>query len=115
MLCYRGSEGLYPDSSGFFSLSSGWQLFNVWWYAQPGWKSDFTVAPTAEISGIGASIEAEVGLTTAVNPNRALPWLWSWATQQTIDGEIERAKQLGVEDLPLEPFTAKQQRQTRMD
>eukprot|EP01045_Picozoa_sp_COSAG04_P000655 COSAG04_NODE_17_length_40288_cov_9.152728_11_plen_1187_part_00 len=101
---YRGSEGLYPDSSGFFSLSSGWQLFNVWWYAQPGWKSGFTVAPTAEISGIGASIEAEVGLTTAVNPNRALPWLWSWATQQTIDGEIERAKQLGVELLFINAF-----------
>lgn len=98
---WRGAEGSSPTpySSGFLTISSDWQYSSNMYYAKTGWKVAHTYAPTANLPSIWAGVAETEGIPPP-NKNRARTWLWSGATEQNLDAEIQMAKDMGVEVPP---------------
>ena len=75
------------------------------YYVKPGWKLAHTMAPTANLPSIWAGVAKSEGIPPP-NKNRARTWLWTGATEQTLDTVIELAKKMGVELIFLEGVTS---------
>ena len=93
---FRGSEGEYPDSAGFFTISSQWQSFTTWMYAQDGEKLAYTLCPTDELPSVRAGIRAAESIAPP-SPNRGRSWWWTSSSETTLDTTIATAHQMGVE------------------
>jgi hypothetical protein len=74
---FRGAEGRYNFSSGFFTISSDWQTANSIFFAQSHWKLGYTIALTADLPAIWAAVRGHEGVP-APNANNHLSWLWSF-------------------------------------
>jgi hypothetical protein len=70
---FRGAEGIYPDSSGWFTITSEWQSWTVMMFAEPGFKVAYTIAPTIDLPSLWADISV-VEAIEPLNPNRARSW-----------------------------------------
>ena len=104
---WRGAEGASasPLSSGFLTVSSDWEFGNSLYYAETGWKLAHTLAPTADLPSIWAGVAAAEGIPPP-NKNRARTWLWTGATEASLDHVIKLAKDMGVELIFLEGVTS---------
>jgi len=56
---FWGSEGEYPDSAGFFTISSTWQSFNQWLYAKQAGREARVYAVPDHRAAAGAGAAAE--------------------------------------------------------
>lgn len=103
---FRGSEGEYPDSAGFLTISSTWQSFNQWLYAKQGEKLAFTLCPTSELPQVRAQLQkAESMPGSKPNLNRAGSWWWVGGCENTLNRTIETALAMGVELLFFESIS----------
>ena len=94
----RGTEGLEEWSAGFFTLSSEWQQYNSFFYAEEGQRVAFTVARTANLPQTWAALAVAEGLPSP-SANRAVSWYWTLpdeTSEATIHTVIARAKALGA-------------------
>jgi hypothetical protein len=96
----RGSEGLELASSGFFTLSSVLQSYNLIFYAKEGHALAYTLAPTNRLQAISHRLLA-LPPSTALdkpNPNRMRTWYWTrGSSEANLDMIINRTRTLGAE------------------
>ena len=106
---FRGAEGRYPDSAGYFTLNSVWQQYNVAMHVKEGDRLAYTLAPTAELPSIRAAVATAEAIPPP-SPNRAKTWLWLGgdANETNLADSIAYGKQLGVEVLFFVDFLSNQ-------
>ena len=73
---FRGSEGEYPDSAGFFTISSQFQDFTSWLFAEAGQKLAYTLCPTRKLPQVRAALRTAEAIPPP-SPNRAKSWRWT--------------------------------------
>lgn len=93
---FRGSEGKYPDSAGFFTISSQFQSFTSWLFAETGQKLGYTLCPTDELPGVRAGLRSTESIPPP-SPNRGRSWWWTSSSEAKLDATIATAHQMGVE------------------
>jgi hypothetical protein len=93
---FRGSEGEYPDSAGFFTISSQWQAYSSWMFVEVGQKLAYTLCPTAELPKLRVDLRQSEGITPP-SQNRAKSWWWVEGTEANLNTTIADAKAMGVE------------------
>ena len=93
---FRGSEGEYPDSAGFFTISSQFQSFTTWMFAEAGQKLAYTLCPTTELPQIRAALRTAESIAPP-SPNRARTWWWTSSNETLLDDTIATAHAMGVE------------------
>ena len=95
---FRGLEGAFPDSVGYYTISSTYMNYNIHMFAKQGERLAFTLAPTRDLPRIRAQVTANEASIAAPSPNRAKSWLWAGATTEaTLNVTIATAQELGVE------------------
>ena len=95
---FRGLEGSFPDSVGYFTISSVFQNYNIHMFAKQGERIAFTLAPTAALPAIRAAVTTSEPTIAVRSPNRARSWYWAGAvTESTLNDTITIGQELGVE------------------
>lgn len=93
---FRGSEGIYPDSAGWFTISSQFQSFTTWMFVEVAQKAAFTLCPTIELPAVRATVRNVEQIPTP-SPNRARSWWWTSSSESTLNATIATAHEMGVE------------------
>ena len=104
---FRGSEGQYPDSAGFFTISSQYQAFTTWMFAEAGQKLGYTLCPTEELPSVRAGLRAAEAIAPP-SPNRGRSWWWTTSSEQQLDSTIATAHAAGVELLFMDNMLSNQ-------
>ena len=106
---FRGAEGRYLDSAGYFTLNSVWQQYNVAMNVKDDDRLAYTLAPTADLPSIRAAIATEEAIPPP-SPDRAKTWLWlaDGVNETNLADSIAYGKQLGVEVLFFTDFLSNQ-------
>jgi hypothetical protein len=93
-------------ATGFLTVSSNWQLSANMWFAQPGWKLVYLIAPEAEVPQVIDEVNAAEGIAKP-SKNNAYSWLWvqGLTTSANLNDTIELATSLGVQVLLLSDLT----------
>ena len=92
----RGSEGAYPDSAGFFTISSQWQSYSSWMYLEEGQKLVYTLCRTDELPLLARELRAAESISQP-SSNRARTWWWVRGGESELEATIADAKAMGVE------------------
>lgn len=76
---FARAEGEEVASTGFFTLSSVWQSYNTFFFANEGDRVAFTLCPTAALPRIRQTLATVAGMGNP-NPNRGVHGLSTHTT-----------------------------------
>ena len=51
-------QGEYPDSAGFLTISSQFQMFTTWMFAETGQMLGYTLCPTDELPAVRSGLRS---------------------------------------------------------